>query len=288
MLDVYIATPVLNGIEYLDETIWSIVSQQGDIAIHYHVQDGGSTDGTQERLKEWETRLRESGRILVPIDFSYVSMTDSGVYDALNRAFEGMRIPDNAFMGWLNAGDLLWPGAFANIARLAGDAPEIEWLMGWPSLIDRYGRVLRSNTGVMFPQSLIAAGLAENRHYHFVQQESTFWKKSLWNKAGGLDASFKLAGDWDLWRRFAKYGTLVHPQCNIGAFRRHPGQLSQNMDRYFAEVDARIPEDARKYRLKKIMQNKNSLAVPVAEIYADGKWRVTIVMPRSNGEAGNG
>ncbi|MDR3362814.1 MAG: hypothetical protein LBO64_08260 [Desulfovibrio sp.] len=82
-------------------------------------------------------------------------------------------IPDNAFMGWLNAGDLLWLGAFANIARLAGDAPEIEWLMGWPSIIDRYGRVLRSNTGDMFPRSIIAAGLAENCHYRFVQQEST-------------------------------------------------------------------------------------------------------------------
>ena len=275
MFDIYIATPVLNAADTIDETIWSIVTQRGGLHIHYHVQDAGSTDGTLEKLHGWQKRLSNPGDVLARCDFTFVSEADNGLYDGVARAFARMDIPGNAFMGWLNADDLLWPEAFATIAAIADDLPEVDWLMGWPSIVNARGRMHNHNTGMVFPRAIIAAGLAESRcHGHFVQQESTFWKKSLWDKAGGLDTSFKLAGDWDLWRRFAKHAPLVHVQRNIGAFRRRPGQMSADLDRYFAEIDAKVPDEVRKYRLHAILQHKHALTVQTADVGEDGKWRL--------------
>ncbi|MBK6744385.1 MAG: glycosyltransferase [Hydrogenophilales bacterium] len=86
-----VVTPSLNSAATINETILSVVSQRGDFAIRYHVQDGGSTDGTIDLLERWNQLLGESN---VPwlgckrVDFSYAVKPDDGVYDALNLAFE--------------------------------------------------------------------------------------------------------------------------------------------------------------------------------------------------------
>jgi hypothetical protein len=60
-----------------------------------------------------------------------------------------------------------------------------------------------------------------------IQQESTFWRRSLWEKAGGkLDTSLKLAGDFELWARFYQHSDLVGVRTILSGFRRHGAQLS--------------------------------------------------------------
>ena len=49
-----IVTPVFNGARFLDETILSVLAQAGPFGLRYHVQDGGSTDGTVEKLAAWK------------------------------------------------------------------------------------------------------------------------------------------------------------------------------------------------------------------------------------------
>jgi hypothetical protein len=275
MFHIYIVTPVLNAADTIDATIWSVVTQQGDLHIHYHVQDAGSTDGTLEKLRDWQKRLQDPGAVLARIDFTFLSEPDGGIYDGLSKAFARLDIPESAFMGWLGAGDRLWPGAFSVMADLEQDLPEVDWIMGWYSIIDHYGKVLTHNSGVVFPRELLTAGLAEMRHYQCVQQESTFWKKSLWDKAGRLDTSFKLAGDWDLWRRFAQHRPLIHVQCNLGAWCSRPGQLGGDANKYLAEVDAKIPNEVREYRLRSLLGKEKILpAPPLAARGDDGIWQL--------------
>src|SRR5690348_713439 len=96
-----IVTPVLNGAETIDRAIWSIVSQSGDIDIRYHVQDGGSTDGTLEKLKSWAKKLGMSSELLPgKVRFTFRSEPDSGMYDAINKGFAGMQIASDGFMSW--------------------------------------------------------------------------------------------------------------------------------------------------------------------------------------------
>ncbi|HEX7200750.1 MAG TPA: glycosyltransferase, partial [Dongiaceae bacterium] len=83
-----IVTPVFNGARFLDETILSVVSQAGPFTLSYHVQDGGSTDGTVEKLAAWKERLADGFPVLCGgLEFSYASAPDGGLYDAIRRGF---------------------------------------------------------------------------------------------------------------------------------------------------------------------------------------------------------
>lgn len=60
-----------------------------------------------------------------------------------------------------------------------------------------------------------------------IQQETTFWRRSLWERAGGaLETRWKLAADFDLWARFFKHAELYAVETPLGGFRRHGDQRS--------------------------------------------------------------
>jgi hypothetical protein len=71
----------------------------------------------------------------------------------------------------------------------------------------------------------------------FVQQESTFWRRSLWQRAGGLDPRFNLAGDYDLWMRFAREAEVYSAPVPLAGFRQHAGQkTARAMDEYVRQA----------------------------------------------------
>ncbi|WP_137143672.1 hypothetical protein [Azospirillum brasilense] len=51
------SSPLLDSAAFIDDTVASVLSQSGDFEIVYHVQDGGSRDGTLERLEHWQACL---------------------------------------------------------------------------------------------------------------------------------------------------------------------------------------------------------------------------------------
>jgi hypothetical protein len=60
----------------------------------------------------------------------------------------------------------------------------------------------------------------------YIQQESTFWRRGLWERAGGhVDASRKLASDFELWVRFFRHARLYSVQTLIGGWRKHTDSL---------------------------------------------------------------
>jgi hypothetical protein len=61
----------------------------------------------------------------------------------------------------------------------------------------------------------------------FIQQESTFWRRSLWERAGGgIDVSLDLAADFELWGRFYQHAELYGVLAPLGGFRAHGNQKS--------------------------------------------------------------
>ncbi len=58
-----IITPSFNQGTYLQETIDSVISQDGDFEIEYFVIDGGSSDNSVEILKNTENKLKNNPRI---------------------------------------------------------------------------------------------------------------------------------------------------------------------------------------------------------------------------------
>ena len=70
----------------------------------------------------------------------------------------------------------------------------------------------------------------------FLEQESMFWSKNLWDKAGHVLVQYKTAGDYHLWKEFAKYEALYTLDSVISGFRIHAGQKSGDRNKYYAEV----------------------------------------------------
>jgi hypothetical protein len=69
-----------------------------------------------------------------------------------------------------------------------------------------------------------------------IQQESVFWRRSLWEKAGAHVKGGLIAFDLELWTRFFEHARLYTSNVLIGGFRIHGNQISFNQHkRYFTE-----------------------------------------------------
>lgn len=242
---VYITTPVLNAVSTIDRTIMSIVTQPGPFRIRYHVQDGGSTDGTLEILQAWQRRLATPSPLMrcQGIDFSYTSKADAGLYDAVAKAFARLDPPEGAFMGWLNADDVLLGNALSTIC-LAQDSA-IEWLGGATYVIDEKDCTFLAGLW-NYPRDVIRVGGCDGHLWPALQQVGQFFRKRLWDAAGGFAPGLRLAADWDLWRRFAAFAPMVQAPWPLAASRKRPGQLSERFHAdYQAEVEAAQPAHLR-------------------------------------------
>ena len=238
----YVVTPTYNAAAFLDEAIHSVVSQAGNFSIRYHVQDGGSSDQSMEIVQRWQAAL-DAGQITIrcrQVTLTAEACPDEGMYDAIARGFEHLAVSASGIMTWINGDDRLAPGAMANVADALRDLPDVQFLGGRPSIIDVEGRTLGAGDLVVFTRDCLVAGLHDGRHLPFVMQEGTFWRTGLWQQAGGVDRRFRLAGDWDLWRRFSGEANYVTLDTVTGYHRRRPGQLSEDMAAYLGEVDAAL------------------------------------------------
>ena len=241
-----IVTPSLNSESFIDETIASIFQQRGRFRLLYHVQDGGSTDGTRSILHKWADYAKARKEDCLPlIDFSWASVADSGMYEAIQRGFNQLldragELGSTVVMSWLNSDDLLASQALCSVAAFFTEHPEIHWITGIGGTLNTEGVVTSTwPLGEGYPQNLIAAGYFDGRTLPFIQQEGSFWTSHLWRQCGGLNwAEFRLAGDWDLWRRMALHAPLVTLDTVLAYHRRHENQLSKAVVRYNREMDS--------------------------------------------------
>jgi hypothetical protein len=93
------------------------------------------------------------------------------------------------------------------------------------------------------PQALIRKGWFHKDLLGFIQQESVFFTKSLFNSLSEGDraavAGASLAGDYILWKRLAQRARLHPIPTVLGGFRRHQSNMSvKHADRYMEEVAA--------------------------------------------------
>jgi glycosyltransferase involved in cell wall biosynthesis len=247
-----LVTPSYNLSKFIEQTIYSVMGQVGDISIRYHIQDGGSSDGTADILAKWK-RLASSPdfpKFCREILFTYSIEPDSGMYDAINRGFKRARdSEDPCIMSWINADDLLLPGALSAVSSFFEQNPAAQLVGGRTALMSNEGFLDEIGMPTGRLREDLADGLFDGRQKHFVQQEGTFWRSELWEKVGALDSTLRYAGDFDLWRRFGRH-TDYHTLDSItGTHRRREGQLSSDITPYHAEVDS----------LVKNQQSKNSV-----------------------------
>ncbi len=207
-----LVTPVFNSARYLEATIRSVLSQ-GYPNLEYVIADGGSTAGSIEIIRKYESQLH-----------AWFSEPDRGMYDAINKGFA--RTSGEA-MGWISATDLLHAGSLFVVGSVLRTFPEVEWITGRPTGFSDEGMAVETLRLRQWSRWRFLAGA--NR---YIQQESTFWRRSLWERAGGrVDDARRSASDFELWVRFFRFARLYPVDALIGGFRSHPDSLGlRNLD----------------------------------------------------------
>jgi glycosyltransferase involved in cell wall biosynthesis len=220
-----IVTPNFNYGHLIEATLRSVLMQNYP-NLEYIVIDGDSTDDSVKVIKKYESKLGY-----------FEHRQDEGQYHAINKGFSKAT---GEIFGWLNSDDIYLPWTLHVVARIFTDFPEVDWIIGHPSTIQD-GIVHYIPPSRPFPRAMIKAGLFHGcaGGFGWIQQESCFWRRGLWEKAGGLDESLRYAADFELWTKFAKFAELYSVSTLLGGFStRGTGNRSfANIDRYGTEVD---------------------------------------------------
>lgn len=200
-----LVTPSLNQGQFIKETIQSVLSQNYP-KLEYLVVDGGSTDNTLKILESYSSQLK------------WISEKDQGQTNAINK---GLRKATGDIMAYLNADDLLLPGALLKVANLFTEHPKVMWITGQCRIIDENNREIRK---------LITAykNLWLRMHCRYsllitdyISQPATFWRASILNDMGYLDENLHYVMDYDYWLRlYSKYTPLFIPEY-LAAFKVH-------------------------------------------------------------------
>lgn len=199
-----VVTPNFNMGHYLNETIRSVLAnlRPGD---EYFVIDGASTDDSIEIIKKHSAQL--SG---------WVSEKDGGYAEALAKGFTRAT---GDILCWINSGDMYLDGAFEAARALLID--DVDMIFGDDFYIDERSAIVSFSRG--WVPDLRSATLYGG---WTPLQDACFWRRDIYQRVGGIDASLGYAADYDLFLRMSQVGRTRYVPVTFSAFRRHAGQRS--------------------------------------------------------------
>lgn len=213
-----IVTPVFNGELAIQQTLDSLALQKP--VFEHIVMDAGSKDGTLAIVRANQSRYL----------LRLFSQPDEGLYDAIQRGFQNS---NGDLLGWINAGDTYFPWTFNVVQEVFNRYPDVEWITGVP-----FTRYKTRGTSTLDPfcpvysKKIISNGWHNGAHLPCLQQESMFWRRSLWERSNGADVlrgqgrGKGYASDYKLWRRFAQFSELRTVCTVLAAFEVAPGQIT--------------------------------------------------------------
>lgn len=196
---VSVITVVRNGKKHIEKTIESVIGQSYP-NVEYIVVDGNSTDGTQDILKNYESK----------IDY-WISEPDGGIYFAMNK---GIGLAKGSIIGILNADDYYYPDAVKQVVE-ADKKAKAGVYHGDLVLLEASGeKRCKPDINLMDEKPAI---------FH----PTCFVKKEVYEKIGLFDTQFRISSDYELLLRCIRKGVAFKyiPEA-LTAFR--PGGMSSS------------------------------------------------------------
>lgn len=196
-----IITPSFNQAEFLERTILSVLEQDYP-DLEYIVIDGGSTDGSVDIIRKYESRLA-----------FWVSEADQGQTHAINK---GLKRATGDWVAWQNSDDIFYPDAFRRVALAAKRYQKAELITGDINLVDQSDNLIREMKYVRPTyEALLAEGMV-------LTNQAAFWRRDLHSRIGFLDESLHYGFDYEWFLRVLREtNQAIHlPYC-LGALRYH-------------------------------------------------------------------
>lgn len=187
---------------YLKYAIQSLLTQSCQ-DFELIIVDGGSTDNSIEVIRQANRRI-----------IWWCSEKDKGQSDAFNKGFSRAR---GQFGCWLNADDVMMPGALDCIAKYLEKRRKVQWIAGSTVFCNGDMKILWCSRCI--PSNY---GICRYLAPLSVNGPSSFFDIAMFREVGGFDTNLHYTMDIDLWRRFAGYGAkLHHVRKYLWGFRVH-------------------------------------------------------------------
>lgn len=201
-----IVTISFNQARFIEQAMASVLTQDYP-DIEYIVVDAGSTDGSREIIERYRERLA-----------SAIFEPDDGPAAGLNKGFA--KATGDIFF-YLNADDILLPGALKAAANHFANAPHADVVYGNGLQIDAQGRIVRRIFSSKWGLRAYAYGAVS------VVQQATFIRCTAFNKAGGFNVANRTCWDGELLVDLGMIGCQL-TQVNefFGAFRVYPDSIT--------------------------------------------------------------
>lgn len=203
-----IVTPSYNQAQYLEETILSVLGQMYP-NLEYIIIDGGSTDGSADIIKKYDSALKY-----------WVSEPDGGQSDAINKGFS---VASGDILAWINSDDMYMPGVLFLIADCFQNE-KTDLLYGNCIHFRQDGNKVDSKGS-----NVERAPIGKLTMNDFIIQPSTFWRRRVWEKVGLLNNQMHYAFDWEWFIRVYKSEfTFCFLKKPLSMYRIHDAHKSHN------------------------------------------------------------
>jgi len=169
-----IITVVRNNVDKIAATLESVLAQKGP-DVEYIVIDGASTDGTLDVMRTYASRLDV-----------FLSESDSGIYQALNK---GIGRAKGSIIGLVHSGDILLPGVLAKVAFEHQKTPD--------AIL--YGCIKAMRHGKF---ESVWGWNSDSLPRQMLPHPACFVPKNVYDRYGGYDESYRIAGDYDAFLRY--------------------------------------------------------------------------------------
>jgi glycosyltransferase involved in cell wall biosynthesis len=184
-IKISIVMPSYNQAAFVEAALLSIISQDyNDWEILFI--DAGSTDGTLEIVERYREHITY-----------FISEPDNGQSDAIHK---GCVKATGNVLTWLNTDDLLLPGTLQKVARSFIRKPSCNWILGNVAWIDSNDKILKCWRGEGYTPGWLKLGLFA------AGGPSSFFKRDLYHRVGGINLDLHYQMDTELWWRFAMAG----------------------------------------------------------------------------------
>ena len=198
-----IVTCTWNSEPFLEQSIASVLAQDYP-NIEYIFVDGGSEDGTLERIQALGDRAK------------WVTGVRGGIAHAMNV---GIKMATGDVVAHLHSDDYYLDALVLSDVAKAFTKTGTQWL---------FGRTKTDREGVLEIPGWAMPAYSRKRllRGNFIAHPATFVRRSMFEQCGVFDESIKYAMDYDLWLRLSKKADPVFLDRWIAAFRSHSGSLS--------------------------------------------------------------